>query len=506
MICLIACRGVRLSGRGRRREPALTFGERTRLRVLRFAPRELWRPLVTLISISAFLWNSTGTVEAAGPAYSPVFYYYSGDYLGSSNVLTDRSGNLVQHYEYSTFGQTSYQNNTSAFPVSNRYTGQISDDETGLYYYGARYYDAQLGRFIQPDTEVQAPDNPQTLNRYSYCGNNPLNCIDPSGNFFWFFIAAVLIGAAFGAMSTPKDGNVGLGALSGAIAGLCVAFGLGIIGPGLKALGCIAQPLGGAIGGAAGGASAAAIQGGNLGIGALIGGTSGAIFGALDGGPNNGYGYSANDGYDSTRITAETYYHAPTPPQTDDLPVGVASAAGGATTAAGTAIANHSIGEPSVLVSMIPVIGNGLEVAHFLSTGQWGWATLYAAGAVLDLTGVGEAGDLALKVGLRVAEKITAEAAAETSARVLANRAAGSAFRDEIAEQLSKGGLDVEKEVYYKTPFGKRFIDIQVSKDGQVLGGIETKVGASRYTRLQQAKDTWLWYTKGYKVNVVRKP
>jgi RHS repeat-associated protein len=54
-------------------------------------------------------------------------------------------------------------------------------DDTGLYYYGARYYDPTIGRFISADTIVQNAANPQTLNRYSYCLNNPLKYIDPSG-------------------------------------------------------------------------------------------------------------------------------------------------------------------------------------------------------------------------------------------------------------------------------------------------------------------------------------
>lgn len=145
---------------------------------LRF--HSLWKQVVTLASISAMLWAGTGNVDAS-PAYNPVFYFYCTDYLGSSNVLTDNSGNLVQHYEYSTFGQASYQNNTSAFPVSNRYTGQTADDETGLMYYGGRYYDPQLARFIQPDPTIPDPTDSQSFNRYSYCRNNPLNEIDPSG-------------------------------------------------------------------------------------------------------------------------------------------------------------------------------------------------------------------------------------------------------------------------------------------------------------------------------------
>jgi RHS repeat-associated protein len=67
------------------------------------------------------------------------------------------------------------------------FTGQRLDS-TGLYYYGARYYDPTIGRFISPDTIVQNPANPQTLNRYSYALNNPLRYIDPDGRqgYDWY--------------------------------------------------------------------------------------------------------------------------------------------------------------------------------------------------------------------------------------------------------------------------------------------------------------------------------
>lgn len=235
----------------------------------RFFKRSLlWSRIVTIASISAFLWSSTGTVEAA-VTYNPVFYYYHLDNLGSSNILTDRSGNLVQHYQYTTFGATSYQNNTSAFPVSNRYTGQIADDETGLYYYNARYYDAQLGRFIQPDTQAQSIQDPQTLNRYSYCGNNPIIYTDPSGHIFGIddliavivvyvvipTIEAAVAGAALGAIAAAiQGGNILEGALNGALS-------------------AATQELGGV----AGAVVLAAIQGQNIGRAALISVVSSAI-------------------------------------------------------------------------------------------------------------------------------------------------------------------------------------------------------------------------------------
>ncbi len=97
-------------------------------------------------------------------------------------MLTDINGVQVHHYEYYAFGKDHSPAQPCSFNVSHRYTGQIFDEDTGLYYYNARYYDAELGRFIQPDTIVPDPFAPQTLNRYSYCNNNPLNYIDPSGH------------------------------------------------------------------------------------------------------------------------------------------------------------------------------------------------------------------------------------------------------------------------------------------------------------------------------------
>jgi len=61
------------------------------------------------------------------------------------------------------------------------FTGQRLDGSTDLLYYGARYYDPALRRWVQPDTLVPEPGNPQDLNRYTYVRNNPLKYTDPTG-------------------------------------------------------------------------------------------------------------------------------------------------------------------------------------------------------------------------------------------------------------------------------------------------------------------------------------
>jgi RHS repeat-associated protein len=65
-----------------------------------------------------------------------------------------------------------------------KFTGKLFDNSTALYYYGARYYDPELGRFIQPDTIVPYPDDPQSFNRYAYARNNPIRYVDPTGHFW----------------------------------------------------------------------------------------------------------------------------------------------------------------------------------------------------------------------------------------------------------------------------------------------------------------------------------
>jgi RHS repeat-associated protein len=130
-------------------------------------------------------FDSTGT---------NVLQYYHPDHLTSSSIQTDSTGAVIQHYEYSAFGQSRYTQNSTAFPVSRRYTSQVLDEDTGLCYYNFRYYDPQLGRFLQPDDIIAEVGDPQSWNRYSYCLNNPLRYTDPSGH--WFFVAPLLYAAA----------------------------------------------------------------------------------------------------------------------------------------------------------------------------------------------------------------------------------------------------------------------------------------------------------------------
>jgi RHS repeat-associated protein len=75
------------------------------------------------------------------------------------------------------------QRGTAEVATDRRYTGQRWQAQFGLYDYNARWYDPELRRFVQPDTLVPEPGNPQSLNRYAYGLNNPVRYTDPTGRF-----------------------------------------------------------------------------------------------------------------------------------------------------------------------------------------------------------------------------------------------------------------------------------------------------------------------------------
>ncbi len=119
------------------------------------------------------------------------------DHLGSTNVIINAaSGLLLWRDRYLPFGDvrdTYRKDNNPSFSLQTayRFTGQRLEQrlgtpesglDRGLYFYGSRWYDSSLGRFIQADTIVPQPGNPQALNRYSYVLNNALRYTDPTGH------------------------------------------------------------------------------------------------------------------------------------------------------------------------------------------------------------------------------------------------------------------------------------------------------------------------------------
>jgi len=125
-------------------------------------------------------------------------FWYLDDHLGSTNVMINADGELVERTLYYPFGS---QREGGEEKYS--FTGKEFDSEIGLYYYGARHYNPETFVFTQADTLIPNVYNPQALNRYSYCYNNPLKYTDPDGHepITLFIIGGTAIGALAGAMT-----------------------------------------------------------------------------------------------------------------------------------------------------------------------------------------------------------------------------------------------------------------------------------------------------------------
>jgi RHS repeat-associated protein len=118
--------------------------------------------------------NATGTVKTR---------YIHPDHLGSTNVVTDESGNLVQTLDYYPYGSTRVSVATST-NEKRQFIGQFTDD-SALSYLNARYYEGARGQFLSQDPvfwgdpKQQNLQDPQSLNVYSYASDNPSKKIHP---------------------------------------------------------------------------------------------------------------------------------------------------------------------------------------------------------------------------------------------------------------------------------------------------------------------------------------
>ncbi len=137
-------------------------------------------------------------------------------------------------------GENSYQHPTLTNPSKKRFTSYDRSDATGLDYAVNRFYSPQQGRFTQVDPigmSAVSLGNPQTLNLYAYCGNDPINQVDPDGLFFGFLkklfkwvlrIAAVVLAVATVVIAVPM---IGILYTTGQVAGMFLgAAALGVVG------------------------------------------------------------------------------------------------------------------------------------------------------------------------------------------------------------------------------------------------------------------------------------
>lgn len=222
----------------------------------------------------------TTTTLAGGPVLAsdgtvlapPTYEYYTKDHLGSIVAITGPAGGVMQRLSYDVWGKRRSPNGAAdpngllnKSDMYHGYTGHEMLDDVGLIHMNGRLYDPMMARFVSADFLVQAPDNLQSYNRYSYGWNNPMAGTDPSGQVF--VIDDILIGAAIGALISGAQSNWDPQAM--------------IVGGMLGAVGGATFQLAG--GGLAGSMASGAVVGG---IGAGLSGgdiAQGMAFGALAG-------------------------------------------------------------------------------------------------------------------------------------------------------------------------------------------------------------------------------
>ncbi|CAM1364346.1 S8 family serine peptidase [Tenacibaculum xiamenense] len=121
------------------------------------------------------------TIPVASSSTGNLIFHHE-DHLSGGNVDTDSTGAVVQLLDYYPFGDTRIDDSASNYENDYKYTGKEKDEDTGLYYYEARYYGSSIGRFASRDNWSGDITDPQTLNKYTYVRNNPVNYNDPTGN------------------------------------------------------------------------------------------------------------------------------------------------------------------------------------------------------------------------------------------------------------------------------------------------------------------------------------
>ena len=150
--------------------------------------------------INEYLYDLDGTV--CGLKYDGVAYYFYKNLQGDVIAITDETGAIVASYTYDAWGKCTIVSDTSGVNISEinpfRYRSYYYDAETEFYYLQSRYYDPEVGRFINRDNIRFIAKRKLFNNLFAYCSNNPICNVDANGKF-WSIIIGVVVLVAFAA-------------------------------------------------------------------------------------------------------------------------------------------------------------------------------------------------------------------------------------------------------------------------------------------------------------------
>ncbi len=107
-----------------------------------------------------------------------MIFFYHKDHLGSSTQISDGGANIIQHIEYMPYGETFFERRMDYWNTPYKFNAKELDAETGMYYYGARYYTPEVSIWLSVDPLASERS---WLSPYNYCQLNPVKLVDPTG-------------------------------------------------------------------------------------------------------------------------------------------------------------------------------------------------------------------------------------------------------------------------------------------------------------------------------------